>query len=100
MLFVGDDEDVVVHARSESVLHQQQFVLHELAHLILNHGEDPQPVPDGLLPDIPAETRRRILARHDLDSEDEIAAEVLADHLASGIRGSVLRESRFVEIFG
>jgi hypothetical protein len=101
ILFVGEAEDVVVHAHSESALHRQQFVLHELAHMILDHGDDPRvATSDVLLPDIPAMTRRRILARQDLESEDEIAAEVLADHLAAGIRGSTSHESKFLEIFG
>ena len=101
ILFVGDAEDVVIHAHTESVLHRQQFVLHELAHLILDHGGDPHlDAPDFLLPDIPAGTRRRILARQGLVAEDEIAAEVLADHLAAGIRGSACHESKFMEIFG
>lgn len=101
ILFVGDGEDVVIHARTESALHRQQFVLHELAHVILDHGDDPHvAMQDVLLPDIPPTTRRRILARQDLASEDEIAAEVLADHLAAGIRGSASHESRFMEIFG
>lgn len=101
ILFVGETDDVVVHAHTESVLHRQQFVLHELAHLILDHGDDPQvATSDVLLPDIPAMTRRRILARQDLGSENEIAAEVLADHLAAGIRGSMSHESKFLEIFG
>ncbi|WP_231562986.1 hypothetical protein [Microbacterium mangrovi] len=101
VLLVGEAEDVVVHARSESLLHRQQFVLHELAHVILDHGDDPHVASqDVLLPDIPPMTRRRILARQDLESDDEVAAEVLADHLAAGIRRSASYESKFMEIFG
>lgn len=98
---VMDSEDLVLHAHSDSVLHRQQFVLHEFAHMILGHGEDDDcSVDDFLLPDIPPHTRRRLLARQDLDSESEVAAESLADHLAAAIRGSAFAESRYLEIFG
>lgn len=96
-----DAEDLVLHAHSESALHRQQFVLHELAHMIFDHGEDDDPAePDFLLPDIPLETRRRLLRRQNLDTTDEILAESLADQLAAAIRGSAMHESRFLEIFG
>jgi len=98
---VTDTEDFVLHARSDSTLHRQQFVLHEFAHMILGHTEgDDCTAGDVLLPDIPAATRGRLLKRQDLDSETEIAAESLADRLAAGIRGSVFAESRYSEIFG
>lgn len=96
-----DTEDIVLHAHSDSVLHRQQFVLHELAHMILDHGiDDHQEAPDFLLPDIPPETRRRLLRRQDLDTDEEIFAESFADRLAAAIRGSAMHESRFLEIFG
>lgn len=96
-----DVEDLVLHARSESQLHRQQFVLHELAHIILDHGHDDDcDGADALLPDIPVSTRRRLLRRQNLVTAEEIAAESLADELAAAIRGSVMHESRFLEIFG
>jgi IrrE N-terminal-like domain len=98
---VAETEDLVLHARSESTLHRQQFVLHELAHMILGHGDDERlDTPDILLPDIPRTTRRRLLSRKDLDTVDEIAAEYLADHLAAAIRRSALHQSIFLEVFG
>lgn len=98
---VTDREDLVLHAHSESVLHRQQFVLHEFAHMMLGHGDDDDYSGDDfLLPDIPPCTRRRLLARQDLDCESEVAAESLADHLAAAIRGSASAESRYLEIFG
>jgi len=99
--FVKETEDIVIHAPTESLLHRQQFVLHEFAHMLLGHGDDEDfSNDDSLLPDIPPRTRRRLLARKDLDSESEIAAESLADHLAAAIRGSAFAESRYLEIFG
>lgn len=105
-LWLGRDaEDLVVHAQSASALHRQQFVLHELAHIILDHGhdndnDDDADGADQLLPDIAPSTRRRLLRRQDLVTAEEIAAESLADHLAAAIRGSVMHESKFLEIFG
>ena len=98
---IGETEDVVLHAPSDSALHRQQFVLHEFAHMILGHceGEDCA-AQEVLLPDIPPYTRGRLLKRQDIDCETEIAAESLADRLAAGIRGSVFAESRYSEVFG
>jgi len=96
-----DGEDLILHAHSDSALHRQQFVLHELAHMILGHDVDDDPdAPDILLPDIPPETRRRLLRRQDLDTAEEVIAETLADHLAAAIRGSAMHCSRYLEIFG
>jgi hypothetical protein len=95
------DEDLVLHAHSDSALHRQQFVLHELAHMILGHDFDHDPDgPDFLLPNIPPKTRRRLLRRQDLDTPEEVIAETLADHLAAAIRGSAMHRSRYLEIFG
>ena len=100
-LISTDAEDVVLHARSDSALHRQQFVLHELSHMILGHCDgDDCAVEEVLLPNIPPYTRARLLSRQDLDSDTEIAAETLADRLAAGIRGSVFAESAYSEVFG
>ncbi|HRM70583.1 MAG TPA: hypothetical protein PLO71_14250 [Thauera phenylacetica] len=46
-----DTDDIVLHARSDSALHRQQFVLHEFAHMILGHCEGEDCVAaDALLP--------------------------------------------------
>jgi hypothetical protein len=95
-----DTEDLVLHVHSDSTLHRQQFVLHELSHMILGHSvDDDSDAPDILLPDIPVDARRRLLRRQDLDTVEEIAAESLADHLAAAIRGSTMQSSRYLEIF-
>lgn len=105
LLFYGEDQDVILHARTDSALHSQQFVLHEFAHIILGHCEGEgcalnDVVHNTLFPDIPPSLRSRILARKDVESEDEIAAESLADRLAAGIRGSAFAEKSYTEIFG
>ena len=96
-----DTDDIVLHARTDSALHRQQFVLHEFAHIILGHCDgDECPATDVLLPSIPPYTRGRLLTRQDLDCDTEIAAEALADRLAAGIRGQAFGESRYSEVFG
>lgn len=105
LLFYGEDQDVILHARTDSALHSQQFVLHEFAHIILGHCEGEgcalnDVVHNTLFPDIPPSLRSRVLARKDVESEDEIAAESLADRLAAGIRGSAFAETSYTEIFG
>ena len=100
-LISTDAEDFVLHARSDSALHRQQFVLHEFAHMILGHCEGQDcAAEDVLLPNIPPYTRGRLLKRQDIDCETEIAAESLADRLAAGIRGAMFAESAYSEIFG
>lgn len=96
-----DNDDIVLHAHTDSALHRQQFVLHEFAHMILGHcdGDDCDSA-DALLPNIPPYTRSRLLARQDPDCDAEIAAEALADRLAAGIRGRAFAESRYLEVFG
>ncbi len=99
--FVTDKADIVLHARSDSALHRQQFILHEFAHMILGHcNGDDHPAEDVLLTDIQPRTRARMLRRQNIDCETEVAAESLADRLAAGIRGSVFAEPRYLEIFG
>ncbi|MGO3778014.1 MAG: hypothetical protein ACTJG8_04525 [Canibacter sp.] len=105
VLLFSDDRDVILHAHSDSALHTQQFVLHEFAHIILGHCENDSDalagnIPDSLLPDIPAELRVRALARGDVSTEEEIAAESLADQLAARIRGVAFAETSYTEIFG
>ncbi|MGF3055401.1 hypothetical protein [Microbacterium sp. YY-01] len=105
LLFYAQDRDLILHAHSDSQLHTQQFILHEFAHIILGHCDDDGTshdlsALDGLLPDIPASVRSRALARSDLTSEQEIAAESLADILAARIRGSAFADTSYTEIFG
>ena len=98
---IGETDDVVLHASSDSALHRQQFVLHEFAHMILGHCEGQDcAAEDVLLPNSPPYTRGRLLKRQDIDCDTEIAAESLADRLAAGIRGSVFAETRYSEVFG
>ena len=49
---IGETEDVVLHAPSDSALHRQQFVLHEFAHMILGHCEGDSFFDDCLFNDL------------------------------------------------
>lgn len=98
---VTDTEDIVLHARSDSALYRQQFVLHEFAHMLLGHCEaDDCLAQDVLLPNIPPYTQGRLLKRRDINCDTEVAAESLADRLAAGIRGSVFAETGYSKVFG
>lgn len=95
------DQDIVLHARSESNLHRQQFVLHEIAHMLLGHDlEAGAGRAEHLFPDLPPSTVTTMLARHTLSDEMEKEAEMLADELATIIRRSTATDTRWTEVFG
>jgi hypothetical protein len=98
---VTEREDIVLHAPSESPLYIQQFVLHELAHMILGHDRlaAPPRAAQILLPDLPVSTVHRMLTRSRFDDEMEVEAEILADLLAGAIRSGEARSS-FLRVFG
>lgn len=94
-------EDIVLHAPSDSALHREQFILHELAHILLLHDKvDAKTgyVTDSVLPHFDNATVVKALARDTLDDRYELLAEQLADTLARFIRNRA--DSRFSEIFG
>lgn len=96
-----DDEDIVLHAPSDSALHREQFILHELAHILLLHDrvdEKTGYVTDSVLPSFDNATVVKALARDGLDDEYEALAEQLADVLAHYIRSRPA--SKFSDIFG
>jgi hypothetical protein len=98
---VTEREDIVLHAPTDSVLYAQQFVLHELAHMILRHDVLAAAASgaDVLLPDLPVAIIRRVLTRSRFDDETEVAAEVLADLLAGSIRRSGVARSSYSRVF-
>lgn len=77
--------DVVVHAPPRSKWHQQQIILHEFAHMILNHQLTATSLVLVQLPGFP-ETPWQVLGRTSFDDEAEAAAEYLADLLTARIR--------------
>ncbi|MFF2840512.1 hypothetical protein [Paenarthrobacter sp. NPDC057981] len=97
-----DEVEVILHAVSPSGLHRQQFVLHELGHMVLRHDELVVPVDyvNVLFPNLPAGLVRRVLARTSFTDELEAAAESLADLFAAAIRNSAREPRSFENVFG
>lgn len=84
------DEDIVLHAPTKSDWHRQQIILHEFSHMILEHDLDGQSseMAKSLLPDLDGELVLRALARSSYTDDAELAAEALADQLATRIINS------------
>ncbi|NWL29124.1 hypothetical protein DM794_19005 [Paenarthrobacter ureafaciens] len=97
-----DEVEIILHAVSPSGLHRQQFVLHELGHMVLRHDELVVPVDyvGVLFPNLPAGLVRRVLARTSFSDELEAAAESLADLFAAAIRNSPREPRSFERVFG
>jgi len=96
-----DDEDIILHAPSDSALHREQFILHELAHILLLHDKVDEKtgyVTDTVLPNFDNATVVKALARDSIQDRYELLAEQLADVLAGFIRSRP--SSQFSEIFG
>lgn len=96
-----DESDIVLHAPSESVLHREQFILHELAHMMLLHDrvdDEGGYVTPGVLAGFESGTVIKALNRDCLRDDYEVAAERLADTLATYLRRKPV--SKFSEIFG
>ncbi|WP_394525404.1 hypothetical protein [Paenarthrobacter nicotinovorans] len=97
-----EEVEVILHAVSPSGLHRQQFVLHELGHMVLRHDELVVPLDyvGVLFPNLPAGLVRRVLARSSFSDELEAAAESLADLFAAAIRNSAREPRSFESVFG
>lgn len=97
------NRDLVVHAPPRSSLHQHQIILHEFAHMILNHQLTATSLDLVDLPGI-TETPRQVLGRTSFDDDDEAAAEYLADLLMARIRPDLRHppdeQSGFKKVFG
>ncbi len=96
-----DDMEIILHAVSPSGLHRQQFVLHELGHMVLRHDELVVPANyiGVLFPNLPVGLVSRVLARSSFTDELEAAAESLADLFASAIRNSAREPRSFERVF-
>lgn len=81
-------KDVILHAETPSEFHRTQIIMHELAHMILNHDADPtgaetNALATALFPDLDP---NRFRLRSYFESEKEQEAELLADLLADALR--------------
>ena len=97
-----DIAEIILHAATPSALHRQQFILHELGHMVLRHDELvlPSDYADILFPDLPRDLVSRVLARSSFLDDFEAAAETLADLFAAAIRDSTVEPRSFERIFG
>ena len=94
--------EIILHAPTPSVLHRQQFILHELGHMVLRHDEVVVSAnyAETLFPNLPGEKVSRILGRSDFLDHIEAAAETLADLFAAAIRNSSIEPRSFERILG
>jgi hypothetical protein len=96
-----DVVEIILHAVSPSGLHRQQFVLHELGHMVLRHDELVVPTDyiGVLFPNLPVGLVSRVLARSSFTDDLEAAAESLADLFAAAIRSSAREPRSFEKVF-
>jgi len=96
-----DDVEIILHAVSPSGLHRQQFVLHELGHMVLRHDElvVPADYVEVLFPNLPVGLVTRVLARSSFTDDLEASAESLADLFAAAIRNSAREPRSFERVF-
>lgn len=97
-----DTAEIILHAATPSALHRQQFVLHELGHMVLRHDELVLPADYAgvLFPNLSGDLVTRVLARSSFVDHIEAAAESLADQFAAAIRESTIEPLSFERIFG
>ncbi|WP_120520787.1 hypothetical protein [Arthrobacter celericrescens] len=84
------DRDIVIHAPAKSSWHRQQIILHEFSHMILGHDLKTKGSErfSTLLPNLDEQQILRTLARSSYTDDAELAAEALADQLATRIINS------------
>ena len=94
--------EIILHAVTDSALHRQQFILHELGHMILRHDElgVSSEYAVSLFPNLDGEMVSKALARSSFVDDLEAAAETLADLLAGAIRDSTMEPRSFEQVFG
>jgi hypothetical protein len=82
------EHDIVLHAETTSEFHRAQIILHEFAHMILDHDAQPlgtttSGLAAALFPDLDP---RRFRLRSRFECTTEQTAELLADLLAETLR--------------
>jgi hypothetical protein len=98
----GEKDEWVFHPPTPWELQRQQFVLHELAHMIL--GDDATPgvgtVLNAGLQGLSPEIVRRALMRTEFRTLEEATAEYLADLMAEALRAAPGEPGAFEQVFG
>ncbi|WP_163568814.1 MAB_1171c family putative transporter [Fodinicola feengrottensis] len=81
LLIRGDQRDYIIYERDTTPVHQRHIALHEIGHLLCEHGAASQ-LPDEhlrrLFPTLSPELVRRVLARTSYSTDEESEAEMLA----------------------
>ncbi|WP_031465844.1 hypothetical protein [Sciscionella sediminilitoris] len=80
-LWIGTaEEDYVLYQRDTTAAHQEHIILHELGHILSDHGsdEDDDDIWAQIFPDIPIEVVLRALRREGYDAVAEREAEMVA----------------------
>jgi hypothetical protein len=101
LLLASAEAHTIFHLPTSSDLHRTQCILHELSHMLLR--DDESSLGDEKLarfaPDIRLDVGDKLFGRGAFDDESEMAAEHLADLLASAVRARA-QPVRFEEYFG
>lgn len=101
MLTTADERDLVLYPKSASPLLQEHVIVHEIGHLLFGHAENVDGVDDAeleldalrrLVPDLPPELIRRLLARTSYEDQHEREAEVFATMLLATARRDGLQQ--------
>ena len=97
----GRRQEWVFHPPTPWELQRQQFILHELAHMVLGHDANSaaRVLIEGLQ-SLPPELVRRALMRTEFRTVEEATAEYLADLMAEALRGTPTEPGAFEEVFG
>lgn len=98
----GEKDEWVFHPPTPWELQRQQFVLHELAHMVLGHDTTPGAgtVLKSGLRGLSPEIVRRALARTEFHTVEEATAEYLADLMAEALRAGPREPGAFEQVFG
>lgn len=92
----------VFHPPTPWELQRQQFILHELAHMVLGHDTTPGAgtVLKSGFRGLSPEVVRRALMRTEFRSLEEATAEYLADLMAEALRAGPGEPGAFEDVFG
>ncbi|TDD91845.1 hypothetical protein [Actinomadura rubrisoli] len=91
------EADYIFHEQGTSILHQQHIVLHEIGHMLLEHGSGPGPAGGryaSLLPDLDPELITTMLGRTAYDCVQELEAETFADLMSLAVTPATARYGR------
>jgi hypothetical protein len=81
MWIATGQQDYILYERDTAVLHQEHIIVHELGHLLSDHGGNDLLSPDtaaSLLPNLAPDVVRRVLNRTAYSADEEHMAETIA----------------------